>query len=151
MRCSRCKKYVAKYIVEYAAGTDVVEEYLCEACYAQNGEALPQAKAPVSGVVCSFCGNAMEDYLHSGLVGCAQCYTVFAQELEPYVIRLQGNGEHRGKEYSKDPKYEAAQSLRELLLKQKKAAQSGNTALASKLGRNIDELKLLLFGVDEEE
>ncbi len=100
---------------------------------------------------CSFCGNGMEDYLHSGLVGCAQCYRFFKEALEPYVVRLQGNVDHQGKTPSSDPKYEAAQTLRELLLERKAAEEEKDTFLIRKLSRNIEELKLLLFGEDEEE
>lgn len=153
MRCSRCEKNNAKYTVEYDTNFGKVKAYLCETCYraALASRKKAEAETPVSETRCPFCGNTMEDYRHTGLLGCATCYRVFAKQLEPYVIRLQGDSEHRGKEVSEDPKYEAAQELRTLLKRQEEAVVAGNGSLALKLGRKADELKLLLFGDEEEE
>ncbi|MBO7736709.1 MAG: hypothetical protein J6S22_02600 [Clostridia bacterium] len=154
MRCSRCQKNTAKYIVEsFDFASFERATYLCDACYRQAqalGENL-QKLVPMSENYCPFCGNRMEDYLRTGLVGCAECYTHFEREMYGYIYGLQHNDEHRGKELSKDPKYEAAQSLRELLLRQAQAEREGNDALALKYRRNAEELKLILFGDDEEE
>lgn len=41
--------------------------------------------APSLGVLsnCPICGFSMEDYRRTGHLGCPDCYTVFAQELDP--------------------------------------------------------------------
>lgn len=177
MLCSRCGKNEAKITVEYATEMGKVTEYFCESCFEKRrSPAGENSSAPVEGAAfsaanaaaarqetqraarCPFCGNTMEDYLHSGLVGCAECYQVFAAELVPYIVRLQGGDEHCGKRPSSDPKYEAAASLREILQMLediKKQGKSGRAASdegrAARLKSKAEELKLLLFGDDEEE
>lgn len=177
MLCSRCGKNEAKITVEYATEMGKVTEYFCESCFEKRrSPAGENSSAPVEGAAfsaanaaaarqetqraarCPFCGNTMEDYLHSGLVGCAECYQVFAAELVPYIVRLQGGDEHCGKRPSSDPKYEAAASLREILQMLediKKQGKSGRAASdegrESRLKSKAEELKLLLFGDDEEE
>lgn len=161
MLCSRCGKNEAKITVEYATDMGKVTEYFCEECYekrrAPQGESLPAPQPPRRAARCPFCGNTMEDYLHSGLVGCAECYRAFAAELAPYIVRLQGSGSHCGKRPSADPKYEAAASLREILEELERAEAEGGTgdrkdsaARTAKLKNKAEELKLLLFGDDEE-
>lgn len=102
-------------------------------------------------VVCPFCGVTMAEYLRTGLLGCAACYSTFGQEIMPYVIRLHGSGEHGGKEISRDGKYEAAQSLRAASKERERAVKSGDFAVAKKMERKEAELKWILFGDDEEE
>lgn len=102
-------------------------------------------------IVCPSCGVTMEEYFRTGLVGCADCYRVFERELIPYVIRIQGSSEHGGKEISRDGKYEAAQSLRAASRERQRAIKAGNAPLAKKMERKEAELKLILFGDDEEE
>lgn len=47
--------------------------------------------------VCPRCGTTIEEYRRSGLVGCAQCYTVFREELLKSVSHVQGKPHHTGK------------------------------------------------------
>lgn len=148
MLCSRCGKNEAKITVEYATDIGAVTEYFCEECY-EKRRSPRGAPAPQQAARCPFCGNGMENYLHSGLVGCAECYRTFAAELLPYVVRLQGNEKHCGKEPSGLPKYEAAQSLREIMARL--ARNDLDEKEAARLRRKADELHLLLFGDEDEE
>ena len=100
---------------------------------------------------CPHCGATVEEYFRTGLVGCAYCYKAFRRELLPYVIRLQGSAEHGGKEVSRDGKYEAAQSLRAAEREKFFAQKTGDTARMKKMERKEAELRLVLFGDDEEE
>lgn len=165
MLCSRCGKNKARITVEYDTEMGKITEYFCKECYEKRRSPQAENDAAPSGSAgeeverdlrCAFCGNTVEDYLHSGLVGCAACYRTFAAELTPYIVRLQGNGVHCGKRPSADPKYEAAASLREILGKLERAEgerageQRMSEAQRNKLKNQAEELKLLLFGDDEE-
>lgn len=46
---------------------------------------------------CDSCGSTFNDIVNSGLVGCADCYTRFADRLEPSIFKLHGNASHVGK------------------------------------------------------
>ena len=40
---------------------------------------------------------AANDIVNNGLVGCADCYSKFADRLEPSIFKLHGNASHVGK------------------------------------------------------
>ena len=46
---------------------------------------------------CPVCGATEEDIASGGMLGCANCYEVFGDMLQPYIRRLHGNVEHTGK------------------------------------------------------
>ncbi len=46
---------------------------------------------------CAFCGMTYADFIRTGLFGCAQCYTVFREELLPTLRLIQGKIRHGGK------------------------------------------------------
>ena len=117
----------------------------------RGDEAVMERREQKEEIVCPSCGVTMEEYLQTGLVGCVECYRVFERELIPYICRIQGCSEHGGKEISRDGKYEAAQSLRAASRERQKAIRTGNASLAKKMERKEAELKLILFGDDEEE
>lgn len=113
--------------------------------------ALMERRETKKEVVCPSCGVTMEEYFCKGLVGCAHCYATFERELIPYIIRIQGSSVHGGKEVSRNGKYEAAQSLRAAERERKRAVKAGDLLLAKKMERKEAELRLILFGDDEEE
>jgi protein arginine kinase activator len=45
---------------------------------------------------CPFCGQTFEDFRHTGLFGCSQCYEAFADRLDPVFRRVQGATRHIG-------------------------------------------------------
>ncbi len=47
--------------------------------------------------VCSVCGTTIEDFRRTGLLGCANCYRVFREEIFPVVQNMQGSAQHVGK------------------------------------------------------
>ena len=46
---------------------------------------------------CEVCGTAYADIAHSGMMGCANCYNIFAEQLMPNIRRVHGNTTHCGK------------------------------------------------------
>lgn len=54
------------------------------------GAAVPR------NITCPRCGQTFEQFRHTGLFGCSQCYTAFADLLDPVFRRVQGNTRHIG-------------------------------------------------------
>jgi protein arginine kinase activator len=46
---------------------------------------------------CATCGLTFSDFRKTGLVGCANCYQIFADLLNPLLRRVHGNITHTGK------------------------------------------------------
>jgi len=51
----------------------------------------------VSTRTCPRCGIGQADIVRHGRVGCAQCYTAFADVLGPMLQRIHGHAQHAGK------------------------------------------------------
>lgn len=48
-------------------------------------------------VRCKCCGASFGDIVHSGKVGCAECYRTFSDQILPLIRRIHGSVSHRGK------------------------------------------------------
>jgi len=46
---------------------------------------------------CPTCGLTFTDFRKIGLLGCAKCYRIFSESLEPLLRRVHGNITHTGK------------------------------------------------------
>ena len=46
--------------------------------------------------VCPRCGTTIEEFRRTGLLGCAECYSVFREEILSTVLRVQGKTRHEG-------------------------------------------------------
>lgn len=151
MRCIRCGNNNAKYELELFIGLRKGKQQLCEECYRLSGleeeDAVEVRILPVK--VCAFCGGTVEDCLRTGLVGCAECYSTFWDELFPHIERAQAGTEHRGKMPPSGEKYPLALKLNELIEKRKAAEAQGDTALCKKLTAKIAEWEVRLFGDGE--
>lgn len=49
------------------------------------------------GKICSECGTSLSDFNKSGYLGCAKCYSEFADYLHPVIKRVQRGSKHVGK------------------------------------------------------
>ena len=58
------------------------------------GNVLP---ARTQSTRCEFCGTTYAEIANSGHVGCANCYSLFADRLNPSIVRIHGNAAHCGK------------------------------------------------------
>lgn len=66
--------------------------------------------------VCPNCGTALREFQKSGLLGCAQCYHVFEEEVLKVVRRVQGKTRHVEKR-------ESAEEIKEQLYLRRKVLQ----------------------------
>ena len=96
-------------------------------------------------MACPACGGTLQDFRHTGRLGCAQCYTTFESHLRDLLRRLHGSSQHVGERYAATTPpagtpagpARAAGELREQL---KRAIEEENFELAAELR---DRLKVL--------
>lgn len=97
MLCMRCKKNQATKTKERTVDGKKKTEYYCADCY-RAAFLLPEEFSNGKSVrKCPYCGRDKEKVLKSGLVGCANCYASFADDVLPIAIKMQGDGVHAGK------------------------------------------------------
>ncbi len=111
MLCEKCKHNHATTHIKTVVNGVVREYNLCEYCAASYGYAsnsLTGMLASMFGDItktqglendkkCSVCGATFRDIAKSGKVGCSECYSVFYDELLPYLKRVHGSTKHIGK------------------------------------------------------
>ena len=124
MLCENCGKREAN--VRYSENINGVkkEMHLCEECsrklvITQNmdfkipsldfsnffGSFLEEFNTPdfmpllneVKQIKCDSCGSTFEDIINTGRYGCANCYDVFEDRMDPILKKLQGANRHNGR------------------------------------------------------
>ena len=114
MLCQKCKKNEATTHYTQIINGKRQELHLCAECAAKQnlnvfgdlpnlfgsmffGE--PQHRRMSTGSVraCPKCGMTLDEIAETGMLGCAECYNVFAQELAPYLTRIHGRAAHVGR------------------------------------------------------
>ncbi len=162
MLCTNCGKNPAQ---TYSLRTKEGEKrlLLCPDCYKRlYGERTDGFFSTLLGVVdgerraCPTCGATLEEFRKTGLLGCADCYTVFREELIPTVRFMQGQGriKHEGKVPSAGAKakYDRVRALayeQEALLKRlKEAKNAGDDVAACAIKFRLDAINKELNGGD---
>lgn len=51
----------------------------------------------VKQIKCNSCGSTFEDIINTGRYGCANCYDVFEDRMDPILKKLQGANRHNGR------------------------------------------------------
>jgi protein arginine kinase activator len=120
MYCEECNEKPATVHFTQNIQGKKTETHLCEDCAAKKGAILfdvdnkfsipnllgsffgynyntPSPKTASSGLVCPNCNMDFNDIRRTGKLGCSECYTAFAQALEPNLRRIHGNSRHIGK------------------------------------------------------
>ena len=119
MKCQKCGNKTADTHVKRVINGEFEEYNLCSDCAKELGytnlfdgfandfaegfnsmlgsffsNALP---ARSQATRCEVCGASYADITHSGMMGCANCYEIFAEQLMPTIRRVHGNTTHCGK------------------------------------------------------
>jgi len=119
MKCQRCEKPATFHITELT-GEEPQEIHLCTD-HAQDYLAPDEEDTPppasLAGALaqqlqvgqtaedlarldqqaCPSCGITFYEFRHAGRLGCPHDYTCFEEELEPLIINIHGETEHKGK------------------------------------------------------
>lgn len=129
MKCQKCNKNEANTHVKRVINGEFEEYHLCSECAKEMGygnafsgfassfaddfnslfgsffeNALP---ARTQATRCETCGTTYNDIARTGMVGCADCYEIFADRLLPTIRRVHGNTTHCGKNSPSYRKVEA--------------------------------------------
>lgn len=123
MKCQKCGKNEADTHVKRVINGEFEEYDLCSECAKELGytnmfsdfasdfnsflgsffsNALP---ARTQATRCEVCNTGYADIARTGMMGCANCYSIFADQLMPTIRRVHGNTTHCGK-HSKASKVE---------------------------------------------
>lgn len=121
MLCQNCNKRPANIHLTKVVNDERVDLHLCEKCAQESAKIefdylftfnnflaglldLPSGYSVKNTQVnkkdsykCENCGMSFDEFKRTGKFGCAQCYNVFNDSLEPILKRLHGNVHHSGK------------------------------------------------------
>ncbi len=167
MLCQNCGKNEATTHIKQIINGDMAESHLCHDCAAHLGysdmfsgfglnlselfggllgdmtHTLSAGKSPR----CQKCGTSFDEIVHSGRVGCADCYRTFYDRLLPSIQRIHGKIKHSGKVSNTAPVEPKAETREEKIEKLKAAM---NEAVAKQDFENAakirDEIKALEGG-----
>lgn len=166
MKCQKCGANNANTHIKTIVNGEFKEYDLCSECAKQMGytnvfgdienefsnflgsffgNVLP---ARTQATRCEFCGSSYLDIAKSGHVGCANCYSVFGDQLLPSIRRIHGNTAHCGKNSGKAEKQSVKpqeetkeQKLERLKSELDKAVQEQNFEHAAELRDKIKEME----------
>ncbi len=109
MICEHCQQHQATVHYTQVINGVRTEMNLCTACaQIQGGFALGGVNTLLSGMLendapraeteatCSRCGLRYDAFRRTGMLGCAQCYTDFREQLTPVLRRIHGRLQHAG-------------------------------------------------------
>ena len=129
-KCDKCGAQNATTHVKTIINGELTEYDLCSACAHKLGytNVFADMESDVSNLLgsffgnvlpartqstrCEFCGTTYAEIANSGHVGCANCYSLFADRLNPSIVRIHGNAAHCGK-HSKIAEQEEPRSKKE--------------------------------------
>jgi protein arginine kinase activator len=92
--------------------------------------------------LCPNCGSSLAEISSAGRMGCAECYSYFARELEPYLSRIHGSATHTGKvPKSVSPKRNLMREAERLKKELNEAVVKQEYEQAAKLRDRLKELE----------
>ncbi|ORC34447.1 hypothetical protein B4O97_12455 [Marispirochaeta aestuarii] len=142
MKCELCNENDAVIHIQQIVGNEAKEIHLCEKCAHENGISSNSDKIELSlnellnGLIdfssrprrqdtCPTCGGRLKDFRKSGMVGCADCYTTFRDEIVSYLEESVGTVKHAGKYPKKLQAYKTLLVDKEILKKRLEEAVAG--------------------------
>src|SRR5213083_1303628 len=161
MLCDICKQNVATVHLTQMVEGKTKKVDLCETCSKEKGvddptgfsladlllglgaaQEMAQAAAGGPELKCPTCGFTQADFKKTGRLGCAECYTTFAEGLESLLRTMHKGTKHVGKtpqvlKQSQD----LADKLKTLQKKLEKAISEEDFEAAVNLRDDINEVK----------
>ncbi len=161
MRCNVCGSDRAQIYKRTADGRETTLT-VCPACYRKlypeegSGDFFTSFLGRTKGTkACEGCGTTLEEFRHTGLLGCADCYTAFRAELLPTIRYIQGKLQHEGKAPSgtADAQYDTVRELaavqEETRRALRQAEERGDSGEAERLRARLTAVNKLLYGGED--
>lgn len=106
-----------------------------------------------SPVMCPRCGTSLDDFKRTSLVGCANCYTAFCEEILKTVRFLQGRTVHTGKHPAANAQrnHDLVLEMEHLKMSIEEALKQKDFESAEKMSARLKEYTALLRGTEEKE
>lgn len=164
MLCQKCNSKEATTHVKSVVNGEYTEYMLCSECAKEMGYSslFTDMQSDFNSILgsffsnalpahsqtrrCEVCGSTYHEIAKSGVVGCANCYDMFLNELMPSIRRIHGNTTHCGKkpivtQEKLEEKTIKKQTVKELKAELDKAVSEQNFELAAQLRDKIKELE----------
>ena len=132
MLCSRCHKNEASVYFKQNINGEVREYAFCPQCAAEAelgftplnlfGSMFTGTKPKTERKRCTLCSSTFEEIKRNGKVGCAECYSVFADELKPMIDSIHRGARHNGRAPEGYSEKRKAENELEVLRKDLRAA-----------------------------
>jgi protein arginine kinase activator len=167
MKCQRCEKPATFHITELIEPDSPHELHLCEDCareYLMQDEP-EQAQPSLAGVLgqhlslsqmsqtqeelakldkksCPVCGISFYEFRQAGRLGCPHDYVFFEQDIEPLIVNIHGDTQHKGK-HPKRGIYDTQQQTELIRMRQemKEAVETEDYERASRLRDAIRKIE----------
>ncbi len=117
MMCEDCNDRDATIRLTTIVNGEKVEKNLCASCMAKIKQQFPtlelwgfagllsgfldavkaEKPEPMPVITCDRCGTTYQDFIKSGLLGCAECYKSFREPLEALLKGIHGQTRHTGR------------------------------------------------------
>ncbi len=166
MLCQNCAKAQATTHIKRVVNGETTQHHLCSQCAKELGYTdMFSGFAPLSlsdffsdflGDVgrkavgtkverCPKCGNSFNDIVRESRLGCAECYRIFFDKLQPSLERIHGRALHSGKKIEVTHEEAAVptkeEQIAQLKLKLEEAVKEQEFEQAAKLRDEIRELE----------
>lgn len=162
MLCNECGKNQATiHTIQYVNGVKS-EMHLCAECAKNHPELktfglfssadvfksffnnmlIEPGLAEEVPLTCKTCGESLDDFTRTGLLGCPECYDAFRDRLIPVLQRTHGNVQHAGEApEGVEEKAKNRKKLSQLKEKLSEAITKEDFEQAAKLRDKINALK----------
>ncbi|MGM0381812.1 MAG: UvrB/UvrC motif-containing protein [bacterium] len=157
MLCDKCGEAKATVHQITISNNEITHHHLCEEC-AKEMDVSPQGNSGENSVSsllssmydefekseeCVTCGTTFAEFQQKGRVGCENCYSAFANQLEPLVKRIHGSDQHVGSS-AQGGELQKMSGERKLQILQKdleRAVKKENYEKAAELRDRIEKLE----------
>lgn len=145
MLCEECGKLPAEVLMTTVVNGQAASRHLCRECVKKYkaGDLQGVLAAVLSAmalkqqspdIACPRCGLTYAEFQKGGMLGCAECYQAFRQQLIPLITRVQGRTQHAGRRPPADPEeQERIQKMDELRTLMEAAVAMENFEEAARL------------------
>ena len=143
MKCRNCGRPAKRYTVNSKDGEVYIE--LCAECYKRlyaDEDGLYRGRSNAAPKECPACGTSFEDFRRTGLLGCAECYNTFRDDLIPVLSNIQFNVYHEGN--GRAGMGEAYDDLRGLIAQQERLQTELDEAVQNHDKQKEDETRIRL-------